>query len=272
MAKSSVQKTIAKPKAALRSVVKGATGKKAVPKTAAKGAVRVPSKTPAPLRGISAVAINLENRPDRLLKVSKSVAKQAPWLNMTQLVAVDGKLAPPSVKEVTRKWSTGRLAELFHWYKDVTVPMSPGERGCCGSHIKAWRLAAKSTKPLLVLEDDAVALPAFTSSLEQAVREAPRGTGMVFLSSKDRGWTKPAGKVLMKPSFVWTTVGYLIWPAAARQLLNMLPVDMPVDNFLAWHIREGTIQAYSLKPAAVRQANTWNVGSDVPHSDDVAHH
>jgi hypothetical protein len=26
----------------------------------------------------------------------------------------------------------------------------------------------------------------------------------------------------------------------------------------------------SVSPAVVRQAQTWNVGSDVPHSDDVA--
>mmetsp|Transcript_22503 Transcript_22503/g.64740 ORF Transcript_22503/g.64740 Transcript_22503/m.64740 type:complete len:269 (-) Transcript_22503:156-962(-) len=227
--------------------------------------------TPAPLKGIKAVAINLARRPDRWEKVRRSVGRVAPWLPLARLDAVDGKAAPPPTKEVTKRWSTAHLAKLFHWYSPVTVAMSPGERGCCGSHLKAWRLAAKSAKPVVVIEDDAVALPSFTTSLAQAVREAPRGTGMIFLSSKDRGTPKKVGEVLMDPYFVWTTVGYLIYPAAARQLLKMLPMDMPVDNFLAWHIMQGKIKAYSVRPAAVRQANTWNVGSDVPHSDDVAH-
>jgi len=226
---------------------------------------------PAPLRGISSVVINLDRRADRWAKIQKSVAKQAPWLQVKRLPAIDGANAPPPVLEVTKFWSTARLAERFWWYKPVTVRMAPGERGCCASHIAAWKIAAKRRAPLLVLEDDAVALPPFTASLAQAVAEAPIGTGMIFLSSKDRGTRKAAGKVLMEPEFVWTTVGYLIWPAAARTFLRMLPMDMPVDNFLAWHISQGKILAYSMRPAAVRQADTWNVGSDVPHSDDVAH-
>jgi len=264
------KRTIAKRKAVT-------TLKISMPEQMVKSAAKTATKTvkatkpPAILAGISAVAINLDHRPDRWDKVARSVEKQAPWLTLERLSAVDGKAAPPALSEVTKKWSTGHLAELFHWYKKVTVPMSPGERGCCGSHIKAWRIAAKRKEPLLVLEDDAVALAPFVSTITQAVKEAPADVGMIFLSSKDRGWPKPAGKVLMIPSFVWTTVGYLIWPATAKKLLSMLPLDMPVDNFLAWHIKEGRINAFSVKPAAVRQAQTWNVGSDVPHSDDIAH-
>lgn len=266
-AAAAVKRTIAKRKA---------VGSRARPvivqkKQAKKAKQAVAAKTPDSLKGFRAVAINLKRRPDRWQKVLSSVKKQAPWLPFERMDAVDGAAAPPPLKEVTKKWSTRNLATLFWWYKTVTVPMSPGERGCCGSHINAWRMAAKSKKPLLVLEDDAVALKTFASSLLQAVKEAPKDTGMIFLSSKDRGSPKPVGKVLMEPDFVWTTVGYLIYPAAARSLLKMLPMDMPVDNFLAWHIKQGKVKAFSMKPAAVRQANTWNVGSDVPHSDDVAH-
>lgn len=251
--------------------VKKAVAKKGAFATRSAAAKKATTKTPAVLRGISTVVINLEKRPDRWAKVQKSVARQAPWLPMARLNAVDGRAYPPPKSEVTAKWSTARLAQLFHWYKAVTIPMSPGERGCCASHVAAWRKAAKMSKPLIVLEDDAVALGSFAGTIEQAVREAPKDTGMIFLSSKDRGWPKPFGEVLMKPHYVWTTVGYIVYPQTAKQLLKMLPMDMPVDNFLAWHIKEGTIKAYSVRPAAVRQAQTWNVGSDVPHSDDVAH-
>jgi len=275
MAQAAVKKTIVKRKAVVPRARIAPAGRKqpqpAKRAAAAKTQAALKAKMPATLKGINAVAVNLAKRPDRWEKVLRSVRKQAPWLPFERLDAVDGKAAPPPLKEVTKKWSTAHLATLFWWYKKVTVAMSPGERGCCGSHIKAWRMAAKSKKPLLVLEDDAVALPTFVSSLAQAVKEAPKDTGMIFLSSKDRGSPKRAGEVLMEPDFVWTTVGYLIYPAAARTLLKMMPLDMPVDNFLAWHIKQGKVKAFSMRPAAVRQANTWNVGSDVPHSDDVAH-
>jgi len=264
-------RTVAKKKARTTLVAKAtakATSKVAKSKAPAKA---LPRNMRAQLQGLSAWVINLDRRTDRWEKVKSSLAKQAPWLKANRLSAVDGAAAPPPKSEVTQKWSTAPLAKLFHWYSPVTVKMSPGERGCCGSHINAWRLAAKSRRPVVVLEDDAVALPAFSSSIAQAVKEAPKGTGMVFLSSKDRGYPKRVGKVLMEPYYVWTTVGYLIWPATALQLLGMLPMDMPVDNFLASKIKDGTVKAFSVSPAAVRQSQTWNVGSDVPHSDDVAH-
>jgi len=269
MPSTPVKRAVVKRKARSTLLAKAKAPTKAGAKQA-KQLKKLP-RAPTCLEGVSAVVINLERRPDRWLKVRSSLATQAPWLPVRRLDAVDGAAAPPPKSEVTAKWSTARLATLFEWYKPVTVPMSPGERGCCGSHVVAWRMAAKSRRPLLVLEDDAVALKAFTCSLAQAVKEAPKDTGMIFLSSKDRGNRKRVGKVLMEPYYVWTTVGYIIWPATARQLLGMLPMDMPVDNFLAWHIKEGTVKAFSVCPAAVRQSQTWNVGSDVPHSDDVAH-
>lgn len=270
-----VKRTVMKRKALSASVAKLST-KGSVKKTSqskgasSKGGGAVTSP-PASLRGLGSAVINLAQRPDRWSRFQKNFAYQAPWFQPHRLDAVDGRVAPPPAAEVKRSWSTKRLASLFHWYKAKTIRMSPGERGCCASHVKAWRLAAAKRRPLVVLEDDAVALPSFTKILATALEEAPKGTGMVFLSSKDRGTPKRVGKVLMSPEYVWTTVGYVIWPSAARKLLDMLPMDQPVDNFLAWHIKQGDVTAYSVRPAAVRQANTWNVGSDVPHSDDVAH-
>jgi GR25 family glycosyltransferase involved in LPS biosynthesis len=273
-----VKRTVMKRKALSTSVAsltkQSSIKKAAIPAAKAKAQVKskkaVASPTPA-LRGLGSAVINLAKRPDRWVRFQKSFAKQAPWFQPQRMDAVDGRAAPPPKTEVTQSWSTKRLAGLFHWYITKTIRMSPGERGCCGSHVKAWRLCAKGKQPFVVLEDDAVALPSFTKVLSTALAEAPKGTGMVFLSSKDRGTPKRAGEVLMTPYYVWTTVGYVIWPSAARKLLKMLPMDQPVDNFLAWHILQGDISAYSVRPAAVRQANTWNVGSDVPHSDDVAH-
>merc|ERR1711924_208565 len=104
--------------------------------------------------------------------------------------------------------------------------------------------------------DDAVLLPGFTNTLNQALGEAPKDIGALWITSKDRGTSKRVGNALMQPSYVWTTVGYVIWPSAARTLVKLLPMDMPVDNFMAWHIKEGAVKTFSVQPACVRQANT----------------
>lgn len=231
-----------------------------------------PAKKIKGIAGLSAVVINLDRRPDRWKRISASLAERVPWLKVTRLSAVDGKANPPSFKDVTSSWTTARLAKLFHWYDTKKCTMSPGERGCCASHMEAWRICASKGKPLVVLEDDAVILKNFSATLCSALAECPKDTGAIWLSCKDRGWPKKVGNVLMSPYFVWTTVGYVIWPKAAKKLLSMRPLDAPVDNFMAVKILDKEISAFSVKPAAVRQAATWNVGSDVPHSDDGATH
>merc|ERR1719171_932866 len=256
-----VRRTVAKRKAASRKWLKAPVHKRAANLT--------PPQS-SPLRRMKAVVINLKKRDDRWRGFLKNAARNAPWLRPERLDAVDGRVAPPKDRDVAKRWSAARLAQMFHWYRTKEIKMSPGERGCCASHLKAWKICAAGTRPLIVLEDDASLLPAFTSTLEQALKEAPRDTGAIWLSSKDRGTRKRVGKVLMEPSYVWTTVGYVIWPAAARQFTKLLPMDMPVDNFMAWHIKQGAVKTFSVSPAAVRQAQTWNIGSDVPHSDDVA--
>lgn len=262
-----VRKTVSKKKAILRNPSSKILG------SVAKSVKSVAEKRMRPsarLAGLKAVVINLKDRQDRWEGVQKSAIKHAPWLKMNRLDAVNGRENPPPTKDVCKKYSTLRLAKMFHWYRPKTVEMSGGELGCCASHLKAWRKCAASNQPLIVLEDDAVILPCFTETLDKALKEAPKDIGALWLTSKDRGTRKRVGEVLMEPSYLWTTVGYVIWPAAAKAFIKLLPMDMPVDNFMAWHIKEKNVNGFSVQPACVRQANTWNIGSDVPHSDDVA--
>lgn len=267
MAGSKVKRTVTKRKTVTWLAARANKGVGKMTKASTQMKKKAPSRS---LTRLKAVCINLKVRDDRWQGLKKSVTKNASWLKVDRLDAVDGRVAPPPAKDVAKKWSTERLAKMFHWYRPKTIPMSPGERGCCASHLKAWRKCAAGKQPLIVLEDDAVLLPSFTATLEQALKEAPKDIGALWITSKDRGTRKRAGKVLMEPSYVWTTVGYVIWPAAAKSFIKLLPMDMPVDNFMAWHIKEGTVKTFSVQPACVRQANTWNIGSDVPHSDDVA--
>lgn len=258
-----------KRKPVLSKLNKGvlAASRKRVHATAAGRRTVRPSPAVARLK---CVVINLKDREDRWHGVQKSALKNAPWLQLERLDAVNGREHPPAEKDVCKTYSTLRLAQIFHWYRAKNVSMSGGERGCCASHLKAWRRCAASQEPLIVLEDDAVLLPTFTATLNKALKEAPKDIGALWLTSKDRGMRKRVGEVLMQPWYLWTTVGYVMWPKAARALLKLLPMDLPVDNFMAWHIKEEAVKGFSVQPACVRQANTWNIGSDVPHSDDVA--
>jgi len=262
MAKADVKKTVTKRKAHVNKSTKlGKSVQAEVVKNV---------KASARLAGLSGVVINLKDRLDRWIGLQKTATKNAPWLKLDRLDAVDGRINPPPLKDVCNKYHTLRMAQLFHWYRPKSVPMSGGERGCCASHLKAWRKCASSNKPLIVIEDDAVILPSFTATLDKALKEAPKDIGALWLTSKDRGTRKRVGEVLREPSFLWTTVGYVIWPEAAKAFIKLLPMDLPVDNFMAWHIKEKAVKGFSVQPACVRQANTWNVGSDVPHSDDIA--
>lgn len=235
--------------------------------------------TPAELSDHTCVVINLNSRPDRWKRISKSLSARLPFLESQRLEAVDGRKAPPPEKDVTLRWSTAYIASFCDWYRVKTLKMSPGERGCCASHVRCWRRCARLGKPLVVLEDDAVVLPRFAEVLAQATRELQELKGssaaadVLWLSSKDRGRARrlSPGSTLMRPEFLWTTVGYVVYPAGARKLLRACPVDAPVDNFVARLVREEQLTGYSVRPAVVRQSQTWNVGSDVPHSDDVAH-
>ena len=69
--------------------------------------------------------------------------------------------------------------------------------------------------------------------------------------------------------YVWTTVGYIIWPAGARLLMSRLPVDGPVDNWMAQMCADGDLKAYCVRPKIIRQCDEWNVNSDVGHSDEA---
>jgi GR25 family glycosyltransferase involved in LPS biosynthesis len=73
---------------------------------------------------------------------------------------------------------------------------------------------------------------------------------------------------LVEAEYVWTTVAYVIWPSAARRLLLQLPVNEPVDNWMAGFSASGDVKAYCVRPKIVLQADAWNVNSDVSHSDE----
>jgi GR25 family glycosyltransferase involved in LPS biosynthesis len=237
------------------------------------------------MRGLEAQVVNLERRPDRLDGCVERLRLNCPWLRHTRFAATDGRKEVMSLSEVVTSWNTAsnvvyqkKRAIRKGWndldsYQVRELELSAGERGCALSHIRAWQYclerAGSTNQPLLVLEDDAAPTPQFTSVLRRALTALPKDAHLLYLGySQAADWRREVSENLVESEYVWTTVGYIVWPAGARILLSRLPVDGPVDNWMAGQCAAGDIKAYAVRPKIVLQADAWNVNSDVAHSDE----
>jgi len=238
------------------------------------------------LQKLSSIVVNLDRRPDRLADCQKKLTQHCPWLDHERFRASDGKLDIIPETDVSLSWNTAlnvqyqkSRATRKGWndldsYKVKDLDHSLGERGCSASHIRAWKYclnaAGNTDKPLLVLEDDAAPTENFTEVLERALVVLPQDAHILYLGySQAAEWRREISADVVEAEYVWTTVGYIIWPAGARILLGRLPVDQPVDNWMATACAAGAVKSYCVRPKIIRQADDWNVNSDVGHSDEV---
>lgn len=94
----------------------------------------------------------------------------------------------------------------------------------------------------LVLEDDAIFRGIADSFRAMYIRHIvdslPSDCDLCYIgyaanwSSQDKV-TFSDRSMFITPSYVWQLHGYLLSPGGAKKLLNHLPVDSPVDNFVA---------------------------------------
>jgi glycosyl transferase family 25 len=181
---------------------------------------------------------------------------------------------------VSKMWSTERNRKYVGngtWYDrvDDTLELTAGERGCAASHIRFWKKAARGTEPIVVVEDDAVPSKDFAQKLKLAMKEVPADADLLYLgySKPDKApWRKEVGESIVQADYVWTTVGYVVWPKGARKLLARLPIDSPVDNFMSWATHTNHTVAYAVKNSIINQEAPWNLASDVSHSDEISQH
>lgn len=163
--------------------------------------------------------------------------------------------------------------------------MSGGERGCAHSHLRLWRLAATRHEPTLALEDDVYLSfdrsagkgkmngKTFTKRLASALEHAPSDFDVIYLGWS--GWrggnfmawkpetealSKESQKYLRKAEYVWTTVAYVISPKGAQKLLDVgVPLNQPVDNFMAWEASQGRLNSFVCLDAG-DEDGTWSGG------------
>lgn len=67
-------------------------------------------------------------------------------------------------------------------------------------------------------------------------------------------WRRSVSSAVREAEYLWTTVGYVLWPSGARRLLEALPVDQPVDNFMSDLMSRGRLRGYAIVPPVVKQA------------------
>mmetsp|Transcript_50399 Transcript_50399/g.109446 ORF Transcript_50399/g.109446 Transcript_50399/m.109446 type:complete len:308 (-) Transcript_50399:284-1207(-) len=233
------------------------------------------------LSELRTIVINLKRRPDRMAECAAILKARCVALTATRFEATDGRVDVIPTSEVGTSWNTARNTVYQRirsirkgWndldtYAERTLEMSGGERGCAYSHVRAWRHCVEHGRPILVLEDDAQPTPDFTPVLKRALQSVPEDTHVLYLGySKAADWRSEISPELVESEYVWTTVAYIVWPAGARLLLSRLPVDQPVDNFMACLSADRQLKALCVRPKIVRQREAWNVNSDVSHSDE----
>jgi glycosyl transferase family 25 len=237
------------------------------------------------LSKMEALVVNLDRRPDRMADAASRLREQCPWLKYTRLPASDGHRDITSPSQCSTSWHTGKNTEYqilrskrkgwddLDTYFVRELELTAGERGCALSHIRAWQHCVDhcgEDQPLLVLEDDAAPTAEFTAVLSRAMTAVPRDAHLLYLGySQAAEWRREVSSDLVEAEYVWTTVAYIVWPAGARVLLSKLPVNQPVDNFMACLCADRDIKAYCVSPKIVLQVEAWNVNSDVSHSDEA---
>ncbi|CAK0818232.1 unnamed protein product [Prorocentrum cordatum] len=233
---------------------------------------------PVPLRTL---VINLDQRQDRWRGVRGRLGplQSAGCLSVERLPATDGRCAASQVpaSDVAHEWTTDRNARYDGrkgYRAGVRLQLTPGERGCAMSHVRAWREVAAGScagdleQPVLILEDDAVPAEAFCRRLPQLLRRTPSDADVLYLGYiKGAPWRSKVAPGLYEAEYLWTTVGYVLWPRG--KLVSSLPVDQPVDNWMGWLSAVRRLRAFAVAPALVSQEQEWDLGSDVRHSDDA---
>ena len=99
--------------------------------------------------------------------------------------------------------------------------------------------------PFVVFEDDAQPGERFTSVLERVAQVLPSDADVLYLAHEQAAkWRREVSPDLVEAEYVWTTAAYIVWPKGARILLDNLPVNQPVDNYMASLCAIGKLKSY----------------------------
>lgn len=130
--------------------------------------------------------------------------------------------------------------------------LSMAEIGCSLSHYNMYRRIVERNDPVaLILEDDVLFEPGFTTKLLAAYRQLPEGWGILHLNCSCTRY-ESAGESIVKYDGVGSlpvaASAYLISRRGAELMLeNALPIRYPADSILGRGLRWG-IDTYGVLP------------------------
>ncbi|EOD17496.1 hypothetical protein EMIHUDRAFT_454642 [Emiliania huxleyi CCMP1516] len=192
------------------------------------------------------------------------------------------QLAKADPRIVSTTWNSSLNCKYDTRTLPATLTMSNGERGCSMSHAILWHACASSgdDTPMLILEDDAVLSPNFVARTRKLIARveaavpAEERTVLLYLGGDVMAWRKEEdalqlGYGLRECEYVYQTSSYILWPAAARKLLTLLPVDGPADVYLSRLLLERKLRALMCRPRLVCQAAPYENG-DIDHTNIFA--
>jgi glycosyl transferase family 25 len=146
-----------------------------------------------------------------------------------------------------------------YWLNTGRAP-SDGEIGCYASHLRLWQRCAASGEPLVVMEDDAHALPNLPAALEEARRIIGRyGFLRLEYEGPERRHPARTRKVAETGAFSvhyftrypFGAMGYALTPEVARAFAAQSRiVRAPVDQFIKRCWEHGQ-PLYGLRPYPV---------------------
>mgnify|MGYP007078096385 CR=1 FL=1 len=147
---------------------------------------------------------------------------------------------------------------------DVSGILTGAEYEWAAQHISAWRACAANQAPMLIFQEDVCFSPACTdvlqatkkmaSSAEQIGEDARvlfLGAAVPAVPSQAADLGAGGGEV-MPARAVTQATAYVMWPEAARQLLELMPLDVSVTSFMSKHVEGRRISALMTSPAVIQ--------------------
>lgn len=204
--------------------------------------------------------INLPSSAERREKVSQALNKIG--VEFEFFAAVDGRKGLP--EELVH------LPDDNHRIYFRSRPLSPGEKGCYGSHYKLWQKCVELDEPILILEDDCLPTEHFKDVLSNLPGLHSRGYEYLRVEEQEQGFKKIDSAsdldiVLWEDNRAGTR-GYSLSPSGAKRLLKHSDRWIcAVDNYIGESYRTGLLCA-GIQPYAVEngdESETSTIQSDI---------
>jgi GR25 family glycosyltransferase involved in LPS biosynthesis len=202
--------------------------------------------------------INLDTRTDRLQRVQEQTKKEN--IGFTRVKALTSDKVDDKI--ISREWQA-TLNSKYDTKQDpnAIVTLSDGERGCAGSHAHIWEMVQHETTPVCIMEDDVMLQKNFNHILKLAIDWVDNNSienPILYLEHlvaewKSKGDDLTTTHIIRPITYTWNTGAYMLWPSTVKTLLANLPMNEPVDVFLARLMYNGQINAFGPDPAIAYQ-------------------